>query len=286
MANTNIIKATINFFKLQSSELQTYFKYSNRINNVGEALEYYIKDLFCDSTIEKDINKKEEIYGKYFSYLGNQNNPPDFMINGGDAFEVKKIENNNSTIALNSSYPKDKLYCNSPLINNACKTCENWIEKDMFYILGTINERKIKNLWIVQGSCYCADKEVYERIKNKITEGLNEVADIELSTTNEIGRINKVDPLGISYLRVRGMWGILHPYHVFDYLDVRKDKDNFNLNILMLEHKYKSYSRNDLSLLENLRKNGLIIKQVKIKSPNNPAIYLSAVLITYSKKET
>ena len=39
-----------------------------------------------------------------------------------------------SQIALNSSYPKDKLYADSPMITQECRECENWREKDIIYV--------------------------------------------------------------------------------------------------------------------------------------------------------
>ena len=38
---------------------------------------------------------------------------------------------------------------------------------------------------------------------------------LEAGETDELGRINKVDPLGITSLRVRGMWQIKNPSKVF-----------------------------------------------------------------------
>jgi len=32
------------------------------------------------------------------------------------------------------------------------------------------------------------------------------IADIEFSQTKELGRVNRVDPLGITNLRIQGMW--------------------------------------------------------------------------------
>ena len=86
---------------------------------MGEALEEYIKDLFSGTVFEKNENKRMEIISKVFSYLGNTNNPPDSILREGDAIEVKKIENKTSSLALNSSFPKAKLYSNSTMITDA-----------------------------------------------------------------------------------------------------------------------------------------------------------------------
>ena len=48
------------------------------------------------------------------------------MIKGGDAIEVKKTESANTSLALNSSYPKSHLTSANPMITNECRTCEEW----------------------------------------------------------------------------------------------------------------------------------------------------------------
>ena len=85
----NIIDAIYNIVNHPVVSLTEYSHGRNRINNVGNALEEYIKDLFTDSF---DMNKEErmERLSKEFSYLGNTNNPPDMMLRSGDAIEVKK----------------------------------------------------------------------------------------------------------------------------------------------------------------------------------------------------
>ena len=204
------------------------------MNNMGESLEMFVKDIFCNSLGENDLKKKKQIYEEYFSYTGNQNNPPDIMIKLGDAIEVKKIESNGNTVALNSSYPKNKLFSNSPMITKACRDCEKWTQKDMLYVIGNLREDQIKSLWFIYGDCFAADKEIYERIKNRISIGLEDLSGVELSQTNEIGRINKVDPLGITNLRIRGMWQIDHPSKIFGYLSSGvNDESEFNLNVLI-----------------------------------------------------
>src|SRR3989344_4074046 len=151
---TNILVAITNLVKDPITNLILHYRSSNRVNNMGDALEYYIKDLFCNSLSESDLEKKNEIYSKYFSYIGNQNNPPDIMIKGGDAIEVKKIESLGSGIALNSSYPKNKLSFDNPMITTACRNAENWQEKDLIYIIGVVKENKLKVLWFIYGDCY------------------------------------------------------------------------------------------------------------------------------------
>ena len=278
---TNLLIAIANLVKNPITNLVSYYRAANRANSMGDALEFYIKDLFCDSLNENNLEKKNEIYSKYFSYIGNQNNPPDIIIKQGDAIEVKKIESLRSGIALNSSYPKDKLYSDSPMITTACRSCEDWREKDLVYVVGVSKDDKLKALWLVYGNCYSASKEVYERVRDKISKGVNELQDVEFSETNELGRVNRVDPLGITYLRIRGMWGIENPIKVFNYVVPTEQTSEFFVNAILLKEKYLSFPERDRKNLESLVSDKFLIKDIKIKSPNNPAILMDAILLSY-----
>lgn len=281
--NTNILVAIRNIIKNPVTDLVSFYNSHNRINNVGEALEIYIKDVFADSVNVPSLEDKNRFYSEVFSYLGNQNNPPDIMIRGGDAIEVKKIESATSGLALNSSYPKDRVYSDSPMITSTCRSCEEWSVKDLIYVVGNVNDNKLKSLWFVYGDCYAAKPETYERIKKKIADGINELSGVELAETNEIGRVNRVDPLGITYLRIRGMWGIDNPRKVFNYISAVVNDGEFNLNLIVNESKYLSFSETDRKYLEQLDDNNFSILDIKIKSPNNPAQLINAKLITFKK---
>ena len=111
---SNILKAMNNMTIYGSNELLRFYVGNNRANNMGDALEIFVKDIFCNSFSFTDEEALEK-YSETFSYLGNASNPPDIIIRGGDAIEVKKIEGF-SSLALNSSYPKQKLYNNSTMI--------------------------------------------------------------------------------------------------------------------------------------------------------------------------
>ena len=279
--NKNIIDAIINIVKNPILELKEYSISHNRANSMGEALEEYIKDVFSGTLFEKDENKRMEIISEVFSYLGNTNNPPDSILRGGDAIEVKKIENKSSSLALNSSYPKAKLYSNSSMITDACRSCEKWEEKDIIYTIGTCEKNKLTSLIFVYGEDYAAENKIYENVKNKIKLGIETINGLEFSETNEIGRVNRVDPLGITYFRIRGMWGIENPVKVFDYIYKRDDSKQFNFMALINEDKYLSFSNTkELEDLEKENKN-LEIKDVRIKNPNNPAQLKKAKLLTF-----
>ena len=203
---SNIINAIIEIVKAPKHKLKEYSTSHNRANQMGAALEDYIKDIFAGTVGECDIKVRNRKINEVFAYLGNQNNPPDSMLkDGGAAIEVKKIESPNSALALNSSYPKAKLFSGSTMISAACRDCEKWTERDMIYAVGVLNGDNLCSMAMVYGEDYCADKETYERIRGAIKTGVGQIQGIEFAETNELGRVNRVDPLGITYLRVRGM---------------------------------------------------------------------------------
>ena len=193
--NNNILKAIINLVQTPSFELKEYYSNHNRANSMGDALEEYIKDIFAGTYAVANEQERLEKISEVFSYLGNNSNPPDAMLKKGDAIEVKKIENNNASLALNSSYPKHKLFADSPMISLHCRDAEEWDEKDIIYAVGVVDNNKLMNLSLVYGLDYCASEETYTKIKTKIKDGVEAIPGVEFSETRELVRVNKVDPL-------------------------------------------------------------------------------------------
>lgn len=279
---SNIINAIINLVESPKIELIRKGRSHNRANNMGEALEEYIKDLFANTVEIEDEQIRNVAISNTFSYLGNQNNPPDSMLHGGDAIEVKKIESKNSSLALNSSYPKAKLFSDSPMIKKECRECEAWSVKDMIYAVGVVKGNNLESLAFVYGEDYCADKDTYENIKTTIKNGVESIPDVEFTESKELGHVNRVDPLGITYLRIRGMWGIENPFTVFNYVYTRDENNKFNFMCIINNDKFYSFDNTtELYDLEKKNKN-LSITNIRIKNPNNPAQLKEAKLITFS----
>lgn len=279
----NIIDAIIEVVKSPKYELKAYSLSHNRANQMGAALEDYVKDIFAGTVGETDLNKRNRLISETFCYLGNQNNPPDSMLkNCGDAIEVKKIESPNAVLALNSSYPKAKLYSDSTMINSACKKCEEWSERDMIYAVGVLNNDKLKSLSFVYGIDYCAEEKIYTSIKSTIKTGVVSIPNVEFAETNELGRVNRVDPLGITYLRIRGMWHIENPFTVFSYIYQRDNSKDFNFMAIINTDKVEELD--NFSQIERLAENyeELKITDAQIKDPNNPATLRNVKLITYT----
>lgn len=276
---TNILEAIVNIANNPVVAIRNNYTGRNRANNVGEALEMFVKDAFANTIQEQDLQVKNTRYNQVFSWLGNQNHPPDIMIRQGDAIEVKKTQRPNSDLALNSSYPKSNIQSNSNMITQECRTCENWTEKDLIYCVGHTTDDSIKSLWMVYGNIYAAKHETYQIIKQKITDGIKEIPNVELAETNELGRVNRVDPLGITNLRIRGMWQIQNPRRVFNYLHTTGE--TFELVAVIPTNKYKSFPTDSKNRIENLGNPNLSITNVQVKDPNNPANLMDAKLMIF-----
>lgn len=278
---SNILKAFVNIANRTNYELLSSESGRNRVNSVGKGLEVFVQDAFagtfaCTNEAER-LSRLEET----FSYQGNQNNPPDLILKNSDAIEVKKLQSKSSAIALNSSYPKAKLYRTSKMATKACMKCDggDWVDKDIIYAVGYTDDSRLKSLYLVYGDCFCADSEVYERIKNIIADGVNSISDIEFTQTKELGKVKKVDPLGITDLRIRGMWHIDNPNKIFNYLHTTQSDSNFELICLMKLDKYNSLPQTDREAVEN--HSSVSVSDVRIKNPNNPVQLVDAKLLVF-----
>ena len=275
---TNVLEAIVNISKLENLNIDEVILGNNRAVNMGEGLESFVKNAFANSFNINDKNEKNTIYSKYFSYEGSKRTPPDLMLIGGDALEVKKTETLSTELQLNSSHPKAKLFSNSKLINNHCRNCEVWDTKDFIYIIGHLPKSNyLSSIWFIHGEIYAADESVYIDLKNSVSELLESSNDLNFSPTNEIGRINAVDPLKITNLRVRGMWLLQPPYKAFDYVHEYDKTAKFQSIAILTTAKYLSYPEESRLKIE--KDENIIIKDIKVKNPNNPVNLVDAKLI-------
>jgi hypothetical protein len=278
----NLLSSIVNIINYGNLDLSLYATKSEiRINAAGERLEFYIKDSLANSFHISGEHEKKKAHQKICSWLGNQNNPPDIIIRGGDAFEIKKSIGKRGGIQLNSTHPKNMLHVDDPKIISHVKNCEpGWKEKDIFYVMGQVQNQQLNHLFYIHGKCYAADRKIYQKIVKIVSEATQN-ANLEFQRTNELGRVNRVDPLGITTLRIRGMWIIKHPNRVFSYI-YSPPKHGFGLVVLMLKEKYESYPEENRMRIIN--HNLISVKEVQIDSPNNKANRLDAVLITFQKE--
>lgn len=77
------------------------------------------------------------------------------------------------------------------------------------------------------------------------------------------------------------MWGIENPFKTFNYIYQRDESSIFNFMAIINDNKYQSFDNR--SELEELLSHypELMIKNVLVKNPNNPAILINAKLITF-----
>lgn len=277
----NLLTAVQTIIQNYSTQLSNAGFQANRMNAMGVALEDYVKDAFAN-TFNTTISSKQQIHQNVFSYLGNANNPPDMMLKGGDAIEVKKLEEFNNALALNSSYPKDKLYASSPMITDDCRRCESWSVKDLLYVIGTVrNKTNLSHLWLVYGDCFVADSAIYERIRNMISSGVQSIPNVVFTPTKELGKVKKVDPLGITDLRIRGMWSIENPTKVFAGLHKLDAHATFQLSCIVRKDKFLSFPQKDRNAILSMQSSNFSIADIDIKNPNNPAQLVSAKLLCF-----
>ncbi len=277
---TNILEAIYNIAIQNDFQIKALYTGRNRANGMGDALENYIKDAFADTFgVSQEIERMKK-FNQNFSWLGSQNNPPDIMIKNGDAIEVKKTQSSTTSLALNSSYPKSDLRNTNPMITKECKACEEWTTKDLIYCVGHTTDTSLKSLWMVYGNIYAANPETYERIKKTISTGIKTIQNVVFSETKELGRVNRVDPLGITNLRIRGMWQIENPRKVFDYLH-SQTSNSFELISIIPVDKYKSFPEESIKKIERLKSKDFSIQNTNVKDPNNPAKLIEVKLIKY-----
>ena len=276
----NIIDAIITLVKQNETYLNDKQIGNNRVNIAGYALEDYVKNLFANTFDCSEVTREQQ-WKNVFSYIGNDSNPPDLMLRNGDAIEVKKIQSENAALALNSSYPKHTLLKTNPMITNECREAEDWTEKDIIYTIGVVKNNKLKHLCMVYGRNYCASDDCYSRIKQHIKIGVESIENIEFSPTLELGRVNSIDPLGITYLRVRGMWHIENPWKVFNYIYQRDRNADFNFMCLIDCFKWNLLKNFDELIKIQSNYSNLKISDVKIKNPDNTKELINAKLIQY-----
>lgn len=266
MAPTSVLRLIENISRYADNDMskvlvipKTNPSATNRANSVGDALEFFIRDSFCNSYTITDGVKKSKIYSGNFSYLGNQNNPPDIIITGGDAFEIKKAKNPFTAPTLNGVLPKDKLHAEDARITNACRNCEKtpWKTKDIFYVFGNVKKGVLRHLIFVHGACYATDPKIFDSFiwdtkvkKNGVT--------VKLSS-----RIQKTK----------------NPLKIFHHLLNVKDETKLQVIAIMKKEKYLSYPLTDRKRLERISNGRFSIESVTIPDLTKSNEYIDAELI-------
>jgi hypothetical protein len=258
----------------------------------GKPFEIYCKD-WLSLLPPNNIIQRQSFYNSAFAYQGSDNNPPDVMFKGGnsgDAFEFKKTESQSGSLLLNSSFPKNLLHINSPGLLDSCINCEQWTQRNFYYIVGRIkpgNER-ISFLWLVDGELMATDHNVYETIFLNLRGSVNTFIssnNLKSITSKELGRFRGIDPNDKTVLRARSMWELESPQKTFKNLPgVEMDNSKSVLHALILENKWNSYplqSQNEITSLIGLK--GFDFSTIKnIPDPRNPNNLLTGKLVRFA----
>lgn len=283
----NIINAIINLINAASVNITTVTEGNNRVNNMGEGLENYVRDLFADSFSEVNPNNKKVKLNHAFSFLGSKNFSPDGMLRCGDAIEIKKIESKTSDIALNSSYPKQKLKRSDHRVAKACKNARgdsDWIERDIIYVVGYVpkNTNTLKVLGMVYGTEYCAASDLYESIFNTVKDKIAEIPEFEFTDSEELAHMKGIDPLERTYWRARAMWGIKNPWRAFNDVYHYDDSKEFSFMCIINNEKWSSFTNTEELIELSQSDDRLTISDIQVPNPDNAADLIDAKLISFS----
>jgi len=280
---TSLLKALINIQNYSNNDLSKILVINKqnqpRANVHGDKLDFFIKDSFCNSFTVNNPSTKLNEYHQELSWLGSQNNPPDIIIKNSDAIEVKKVSSLGATsMQLNSSYPKSKIRSDSHFITKECKNCEpNWIEKDIIYAVGHVIVHNLRLLTFVYGDCYAAELKYYQKIRQDIIKGIKKLK-LNLSKTKELGRLNNIDPLKSTNLRIRGLWTLKTPRNQFSDHIKFDDKKSLCVFAIMKKEKYLSFDKKERDIV----KKKMSVTDIKIKDPNDTTKLIDAKLISFS----
>ena len=169
------------------------------------------------------------------------------------------------------------------LLNHACRNCESegWQIKDMVYIIGSVSSHFLKQLWFVDGSCYAANRDVYEKVFSRISNALHKAEHITFMRSKELGRAISVDPLERTVLRLRGMWEIQHPNVAFKDSILENSGQNFQMLAVLRESKYEQILGSNRNLETEIEGLGIQVTSAKVLDPNNKAKLLNVRVVQY-----
>ena len=283
----NILTAIKNISDFKTNNMREYFKdyASSQIKTVRQQMEYYVKDAITGSFKSVMDKKPTDRYKGAFSYIGKKNKPPDMIIQGGNALVIKTIKTYKGSFTINTSSPKDRLMWNDPWIIKNCRRIDGgqWNSKDIFYVIGWIEKRRMRYLNFIQGSCFISEEKFYNKIIHDLKKNIYnyfESKGLEAKHTIGLGKVNNMDPLGITNLRIKAVWRMKNPLKIFSDIFSFDKKQEFTLIALMLKNKFDSFPKKDIDAI--VKDNQIEVEDVKIKNPNNPVQKIEAKLITTS----
>ena len=273
----NALRAIVNLSECKNFDIDETKEYvSNVVSSQGKPLEKFVRASFCGIPGTVGNNRSSE---EVFCYEGAVNNPPDAMLKEkGDAIEVKKVESI-TTIHLNSSLPKQRLYADDKTITKEAVECEEWKSRDMLYVIGLVTKNTIRSLFFFYGDCIFKRNEYYNDIFESVKNSLKGIDKIQ-QTGNEYGTIKDADGLGINTdMRLRPLNSFDHPLKVFSEI-VQPDKNaGFSLFAIMRNSKFKSFPTESQKLALN---SGLKHKNEHIRDPDGAGKKIAVEVFSFT----
>lgn len=235
---------------------------TNRMNRMGDNFEIFVKNSFL---AQPDDARASSTLSSVFSYLGSSTRPPDAIVRKSDVLEIKKVGSLAGQLQFNSSYPKQKITCDDEMISTECRNAEDWTERDVVYYIGVIPPKFDfpTDILIVGGDCFAASKSCYQETFLQVQSALTDKFGPRLSTSKELGRINRVDPLSKTSLRIRGMWLVDNP---IQWLAKTRLSSDFQITMVLSCKKYNQYNEQSKNTLESLV--GTLVKKEYMILPN------------------
>jgi len=229
-------------------------------NKIGAPLERFSKAMFCgfsplDGT---DLHHNEIVHN------GGTNNPPDYVLKEPlTAVEVKqsRISSKKScsfSSELNSSPPYNKMCIDKtkakPDFDILLKEHERDCIDVIYQLGGVLDDRVVRDVCIY-GDCFADDIRLFwdqyvVKLGNKLLGAGEEIKKEGYNTPkdhkdgNELYRIDNIDRLGRTWLRVRGMWMYEFKKYLVEDVGINFKAENMN--------KYYSYNIISKKMYNNL----------------------------------
>jgi len=250
------------------------------VANAGKGLELWVKHFLAGTINRSNDDQVIEEWNKKFSFHGGSSNPPDVMMKGSLAAEVKKTEGKTGALQLNSSWPIRTLHKSDQHITNECRKAENWTEKPFLFFVGQVKQKtnSLSNLSIVDGRCLSDEEHVYLGV---IAQVRAQMLQLGGAVTKEIGRFNELDSTGRTNLRVRPMFSLSNPVSIFSAIFTNSDTADFVLNVLLPESSYDLFPPEERHRIENINSQ-LNVKRTRVSDPTDSSSEMKAVLISGS----
>jgi len=135
----------------------------------------------------------------------------------------------------------------------------------------------LKSIFFIQGPCLACTPDYYENLFKNFKQHIYK-GKFTFSETKEVARLNNIDPLNYTNLRVRAMFLMKNPFKIFEFCQI-KESSNMNVFCLMTDKKYSSFKGEDIKLLN--QNADIEIYDKKINDPMDKNKFLDCKFIEF-----